>query len=37
MEIERGVPFYVRRTNVLRAAKSKKITAKRTLNIPDLE
>jgi len=36
MEIEAGVPFYVRRTNVLRDAANPKFTAKRTINVPDL-
>ena len=35
MEIEQGIPFYVRRTNVLRDAAFPKLTAKRVYNVPD--
>jgi len=36
MEMEAGVPFFVRRTNVLRELNNSKYTAQRTFNVPDL-
>lgn len=36
-EVDRSIPFYVRRTNMLRDTANKKFTARRTCNVPDLE
>jgi len=33
--MEKGVPFYVRKTNLLRDIPNSKFFANRTLNIPD--
>lgn len=37
VEFDRSIPFYVRRTNMLRESANKKFTARRTCNVPDLE
>ena len=36
-ELDKGIPFHVRRTNLLRKEANKKFTAKRTHNVPDKE
>lgn len=37
LEIDRAIPFYVRRTNMLREEANKKFSARRTFNVPDYE
>ena len=36
-EYDRGIPFFVRRTQVLREAANAKCSVKSTINVPDLE